>query len=67
MRDEVSEIDGKVVVKLSGDVDLEHCTVVRGLLLDAVSHGKDLLVDLSALLQTVETLPTFPLRIADLR
>ncbi|MDH3595351.1 MAG: STAS domain-containing protein [Rhodospirillales bacterium] len=47
MRDEVSEIDGKVVVKLSGDVDLEHCTVVRGLLLDAVSHGKDLLVDLS--------------------
>jgi anti-sigma B factor antagonist len=47
MSDEVSEIDGKVVVKLSGDVDLEHCTAVRGLLLDCVSHGKDLLVDLS--------------------
>ncbi len=47
MRDEVSEIDGKVVVKLSGDVDLEHCTTVRGLLLDGVSLGKDLLVDLS--------------------
>ena len=47
MSDQVSEIDGKVVVKLSGDVDLEHCAAVRGLLLDGVSHGKDLLVDLS--------------------
>ncbi len=47
MSKEVSEIDGKVVVKLSGDVDLEHCAAVRGLLLDCVSHGKDLLVDLS--------------------
>ena len=47
MSDQVSEIDGKVVVKLSGDVDREHCAAVRGLLLDGVSHGKDLLVDLS--------------------
>ena len=47
MSEQVSEIDGKVVVKLSGDVDLEHCPAVRGLLLDGVSHGKDLLVDLS--------------------
>jgi anti-sigma B factor antagonist len=47
MSDEVSEIDGKVVVKLTGDVDLEHCVGVRSLLLDGVSHGKDLLVDLS--------------------
>ncbi len=47
MSEQFSEINGKVVVKLSGDVDLENCAAVRGLLLDGVSHGKDLLVDLS--------------------
>lgn len=44
---EVSEVDGKLVVALAGEVDLEHCVAVRRLLLDAVGRGKDLLVDLS--------------------
>ncbi len=47
MSDEITEIDGGVLVKLTGDVDLEHCGSIRRLLLDGVSRGKDLLVDLS--------------------
>ena len=47
MSDEITEIDGGVLVKLTGDVDLEHCSSIRRLLLDGVSRGKDLLVDLS--------------------
>lgn len=47
MSDDITEIEGKVLVKLVGDVDLEHCVSVRRLLLDGVSRGKDLLVDLS--------------------
>jgi len=47
MSDEITEIDGGLLVKLSGDVDLEHCGSIRRLLLDGVSRGKDLLVDLS--------------------
>jgi anti-sigma B factor antagonist len=47
MSDEITEIDGKVLVKLVGDIDLEHCVCVRRLLLAGVSRGKDLLVDLS--------------------
>ena len=44
---DITEIEDKLVVKLAGDVDLEHCVNVRALLLDAVARGKDLLVDLS--------------------
>jgi anti-sigma B factor antagonist len=47
MGDDVIENDKELIVQLVGDVDLEHCSAVRGLLLDGVSHGKDLLVDLS--------------------
>lgn len=47
MTDDVTENDGQLIVQLEGDVDLEHCAAIRGLLLDGVSHGKDLLVDLS--------------------
>ncbi len=47
MTDDVTETDGQLIVQLVGDVDLEHCAAVRGLLLDGVAHGKDLLVDLS--------------------
>ena len=47
MTDDVTENDDQLIVQLVGDVDLEHCTAVRGLLLDGVSHGKDLLVDMS--------------------
>ena len=47
MSDQITEIEGGVLVKLTGDVDLEHCGAIRGLLLEGVSRGKDLLVDLS--------------------
>ncbi len=47
MTDDVTENDGELIIQLVGDVDLEHCAAVRGLLLDGVSHGKDLLVDMS--------------------
>ena len=41
------EVEGKLLVKLEGDVDLEHCAPIRKLLLGAVAKGKDLLIDLS--------------------
>lgn len=44
---DLTEIEDKLVVRLAGEVDLEHCLDVRALLLDAVARGKDLLVDLS--------------------
>ena len=47
MANEVTEMDDKLLVRLSGDVDLEHCVPVRQLLLDAVGRGRDLLIDLS--------------------
>lgn len=48
MTDLVSEQGGKLVVRLEGDVDLEHSARIRDLLLDQVAAGKDVLVDLSA-------------------
>ncbi len=47
MNDRVTEVEGKLVIRLTGDVDLEHCVAVRKLLLDGVARGRDLLVDLS--------------------
>ncbi len=47
MANQVTELDDKLVVKLHGDVDLEHCVPVRQLLLDAAGRGRQLLVDLS--------------------
>lgn len=47
MTNHVSEVDGKLIVRLSGDVDLESCEPVRNCLLDSAGRQKDLLVDLS--------------------
>jgi len=44
---DITEREGKLIVRLAGDVDLEHCRDVRSLLLGAAARGKDLLVDLS--------------------
>lgn len=46
-KQDLTEIEGKLLVKLEGDVDLEHCAPIRKLLLGAVAKGKDLLIDLS--------------------
>ena len=45
---EVYEEDGGVVVKLSGEVDLENSPRARRLLLEGVSRGRGLCVDLTA-------------------
>ena len=47
MTNNVSEVDGKLIVKLSGEVDLESCEPVRSCLLESAGQKKDLLVDLS--------------------
>ena len=47
MTDRISEENGKLVVRLEGEIDLEQSPKVRGLLLESVARGKDLLVDLS--------------------
>ena len=44
----MNEHQGKLVVALAGEIDLEQSPAVRSLLLGAVARGKDLLVDLSA-------------------
>lgn len=44
---DIKEIDDHLLVTLQGDVDLEHSTAVRKLLLNAASKGRDLLIDLS--------------------
>ena len=41
----VTEQAGKLVVKLTGDIDLEHAPQVRELLLDCVGRDKDVVVD----------------------
>ena len=48
MTESIREQEGKLVVRLEGDVDLEHSAKIRDLLLDQVAAGKDVLVDLSA-------------------
>ncbi len=45
MTDTVTEDSGKLVVKLTGDIDLEHASHVRELLLDCVGRAKDVVVD----------------------
>ncbi len=47
MTGKVSERGSKLVVDLEGEIDLEQSPAVRGLLLESVAKGKDLLVDLS--------------------
>ncbi len=45
MTNAVTEDSGKLVVKLTGDIDLEHAPQVRELLLDCVGRDKDVVVD----------------------
>lgn len=47
MTEQVREQDGRLVVALDGDVDLNRAPEVRRLLLDCVARGLDVLVDLS--------------------
>ncbi len=48
MTNAVTEDSGKLVVKLTGDIDLEHAPKVRELLLDCVGREKDVVVDFAA-------------------
>ena len=47
MTNDVTEEQGALVVRLEGDVDLEHAPSIRTLLLDCVKRGHNLFVDLS--------------------
>ncbi len=47
MTEQVREENGKCVVELGGEIDLDRAPEVRGLLLDCVARGHDVLVDLS--------------------
>lgn len=47
MKTSVSEENGAVIVRLEGDIDLEHSVDVRNTLLDAADKRKNMLVDLS--------------------
>jgi anti-sigma B factor antagonist len=46
----ISERDGRVLVNLLGDIDLEHSGDIRQVLLDCVGRGADVLVDMSQVL-----------------
>jgi anti-sigma B factor antagonist len=48
MTDAIREIDGTLVVMLSGEIDLDRAPAVRRQLLDCVKCQKDVLVDLKA-------------------
>ncbi len=47
MGNELTEEQGRLVLKLEGEVDLEHSPAVRKLLLDAVARRRHVLVDLA--------------------
>ena len=47
MTNDVSEEQGRLVVKLNGEVDLENAGDVRKTLLDCIARKRDVLVDLS--------------------
>ena len=42
----ISERNGRVLVNLLGDIDLEHSGDIRQVLLDCVGRGADVLVDI---------------------
>lgn len=48
MSDTVREVNGNLVVRLAGEIDLDRAPEVRRLLLDSVKRSLDVLVDLSA-------------------
>jgi anti-sigma B factor antagonist len=45
--DQISETNGRIVIALSGEIDLETAPAVRKALLDNLKGGKDLLIDLA--------------------
>ena len=47
MTNAVTEVSGKLVVELAGDIDLEHAPRVRELLLESVGRARDVVVDFS--------------------
>jgi len=47
MSEAVREVDGNLVVRLAGEIDLDRAPDVRRLLLDCVKRKLDVLVDLS--------------------
>jgi len=47
MGNELIEDQGRLILKLEGEVDLERSPAVRKLLLDAVARRRDVLVDLA--------------------
>ena len=47
MNEAVREVDGNLVVSLTGEIDLDRAPDVRRLLLDCVKRKLDVLVDLS--------------------
>ena len=47
MTDAIREEQGRLVVALGGEIDLDRAPEVRSLLLDCVARGRDVLVDLS--------------------
>lgn len=49
MSGKIREENGKLVVALEGEIDLDRAPEVRRLLLDCTSRGRDVLVDLSAI------------------
>ncbi|MEO3427991.1 STAS domain-containing protein [Pelagibius sp. CAU 1746] len=48
MSEAVREVNGNLVVSLTGEIDLDRAPEARRLLLDCVKRSKDVLVDLSA-------------------
>ena len=48
MSEAVREVNGNLVVRLVGEIDLDRAPEARRLLLDCVKRSKDVLVDLSA-------------------
>ncbi len=48
MSQAVREVNGNLVVSLTGEIDLDRAPEARRLLLDCVKRSKDVLVDLSA-------------------
>lgn len=47
MTGSIRDVNGRLVVELAGEIDLDRAPQVRALLLDCVIRGNDVLVDLS--------------------
>ncbi len=47
MTEQVRDEGGKCVIELDGEIDLDRAPELRGLLLDCITRGRDVLVDLS--------------------